>query len=112
MIPSAVAPVAINCWDRPGPDTMDGLTGVTRSDTRGGGKTLRTVVPLTDPDEALIKVPPNARLVASPELDIVATPGTEELQVTEFVKSCGLPLVKTPVAVNCNVPPSWTDGLA
>src|SRR5258708_1752230 len=70
------------------------------------------MVPLTDPEEALIKVPPKAKLVASPEVVIVATPVTEELQTTEFVRSCGLPLVKTPVAVNCKVLPSWTEGLA
>src|SRR5579859_2977640 len=42
--PSIVAPVAANCCDPPGPNTIDGLTGVIRTELRAGGVTLITVV--------------------------------------------------------------------
>jgi hypothetical protein len=69
------------------------LTGVIRTELRAGGVTLITVVVLTEPEDALIKLPPKARVVASPVGVIGATPGTEEVQVTELDRSCGLPLV-------------------
>ena len=40
-------------------------------------------------------------MVASPELSILATDGSEEVQVTPLERSCELPLVKMAVAVYC-----------
>ena len=47
---------------------------------------------------------PLATAVARPPLVMVATAGFEELQVT-VPNACRLPSLKTPVAVNCSLPP-------
>jgi len=57
------------------------------------GFTMRVVDPLTAPDVAEMVVMPVPALVARPVLLIVATPAADELQVTELVRSCALPLV-------------------
>lgn len=49
---------------------------------------------------------------ATPEELMVATPVSDEFHVTELVTFCVLPLVNVPVAVNCCVFPSETDGSA
>ena len=54
-----------------------------------------------EPEAAVIWTLPIVTLVARPELLIVATAGLDELQAAEAVKSCVLPSVKVPVAVNC-----------
>ena len=55
---------------------------------------------------------PCSTLVARPAALIVATASLEDVQVAEFVKSCALPSVKVPVAVNCWVCPLAINGLA
>jgi hypothetical protein len=50
--------------------------------------------------------------VANPAALIVAVAALEELQATEFVMFCVLPLVKVPVAENCCVRPAATEGFA
>lgn len=70
-------------------------------DERVAGVTVRSVEPLTEPAFAVIVAWPTVVPCASPPVAMVATKGTEELQLTEAVKSCVLPSLKVPVAVNC-----------
>ena len=62
---------------------------------------MRAVVPLTDPDVAVIVVTPVVAPVAKPVAVMVATFGAEEVQVTEDVRSLVLASDKVPVALNC-----------
>jgi hypothetical protein len=50
VLPSLYVPVAVNCCVAP--LTIDGLLGVTDSETRVGGVTVRLVEPLIDPELA------------------------------------------------------------
>jgi hypothetical protein len=76
----------------------------------GTGVTVKTVEPLMAPEVAFIPVSPHVLVqitdvvvFTNPVVPTVATAGTVELQVTEFVRSWMLPLVKVPMAVNCLV---------
>ena len=60
-------------------------------DTRAAAVTVRVVDPLTVPKLAATVVVPTPAPVATPLLEIVATPGDEELQVTVLVRFCVLP---------------------
>jgi len=73
--------------------------------------TVRMVEPLTDPKEAEIVVMPCLDVLASPWLLMVATAVLEEFQLTKVVRSCVLPSVKVPVALNCCFVPSGMEGL-
>src|ERR1035438_7227964 len=73
--------------------------------------TVRTVDPLTEPVFAVTVVLPSATTAAIPVALIVATFVAEEFQVAELVKSCVLPSLNVPVAVNCCCPPKVMDGL-
>lgn len=103
--------MALNCCFVP--SGVEGLRGVTAKDTKAGGPTARVVDPLTEPKEAVIVVVPWAGLVANPwlpaELLTATTPGLEELQVTEVVRSETVPFLKKPVATNCCVSPSGIE---
>jgi hypothetical protein len=83
---------------------------VTAIVTSPAALTPRDVDPVTLPSVAEIVVVPAAMLLANPVLFIVAIAGAEELQVTEFVRFCWVPLLKVPVATNCCVPPNVTAG--
>ena len=48
---------------------------------------------------------------ASPPAGMVATDGCEELQLTDVVRSCVLPSLNVPVAVNGWVVPAAIDGV-
>jgi hypothetical protein len=74
--------------------------------------TVKVVVPLIDPDAALMTVGPDAEAVANPAALIVATDVTDEVQVTALVTSALLPFVKWPVAVNCTEVPMAVEGFA
>ena len=84
---------------------MLGLTGVTVIATSAAGVTVNVVLPEISPDVAVTVVMPAATDVASPlkptALLMVATVGTEEVQVTDNVRSCVGPAVYVPVAINC-----------
>ena len=75
------------------PRAIDGLGGVTASDTSTAGVTVNVVLPamLVAGSVAVIDVLPVAPLVASPlppaALPIAATPVADELQVTAVVWS-------------------------
>jgi len=82
-------PVAVNCWFVP--DTIEGFAGVTAIETGVAVETVRVVDPLTVPEPAPIVLVPTLFPVARPPLEMVATPGDEELQVTVLVKFWVLP---------------------
>jgi hypothetical protein len=71
---------------------MFGLVGVIAIDTSVAGVTVRVVAPDMLPDVAVIVVDPVATEEADPlelaALLIVATPVSDELQVTAVVRSC------------------------
>jgi hypothetical protein len=74
--------------------------------------TVNAVESLTEPSVAVTVVVPDAMLLASPLLSIVATEVSVEAQVTEPVRSWVLLLEYVPVALNCLVCPNPMDGLA
>lgn len=76
------------------------------SDTNEAAATARVVLPLMEPDVAVIVVLPIVLAVASPPAPIEATELVVELQVAVVVKSCVEPSVKVPVAVNCRRTPT------
>ena len=79
----------MNCCVLPTPS--EAFAGVAAIDTSSGAVTVSVVEPCTAPEAAVIVVLPTARPVAIPPAFIVATAGTEELQVTEEVKFWVLP---------------------
>lgn len=66
-------------------------------DTSAAGVTVNVVAPEIAPDVAVMVVMPAATEVASPlkptALLMVATAGVEDVQVTDFVRSCVGPAV-------------------
>ena len=111
VVVSLKVPVAVNCCVFPA--ATDGFAGVTAIDTNTAAVTVSVVVPLIDPDAALIVTgPPIFTPVASPVALIVATVTSDELHVTEFVRSCFELSLNVPVAVNCCLFPAATEGFA
>ena len=95
------------------PLAIDGLTGVTATDTKVGAVAVRAVEPDTAPKVAVMVLEPlEATTVASPPEAIVAVAGVPDAHVTEAVKFCVLLSVYVPVAENCCVDPLAIDGLA
>ena len=84
-------PVAVNCWFVP--NAIDGFAGVIAIETRAALVTVRVVDPLTVPELAAIVVVPVPAPVASPALEMEATPSRDEFQVTVPVMFCVLPSV-------------------
>ena len=70
-------------------------------DWRTAAVTCRLVEPKADPIDAVIVQLPATRVVASPELLMLATFPSEDIQVALFVMSWMLPSLNMPVAVNC-----------
>ena len=77
-------------------------------DTRAAAVTVNVVLPEISPDVAVIVVGPKAPVineVASPlkpaALLMVAIAATEDVQVTDEVRSCVVAFVYVPVAINC-----------
>jgi hypothetical protein len=109
VVPSLYVPVAVSCCVPPG--IIDWFEGVTESDARIAGPTVRIAEAFIEPEVALMDVAPTPVPVAAPPPVIVAIPVLEEVQLTEFVKSFVLPSVKDPVAVNCCILPLAIEGL-
>jgi hypothetical protein len=70
--------------------------------------TISDAVPEILPLVAVIVELPTERACARPVALIVATAGTDDVQVTEAVRFCVLLSLKVPVAVNCWVCPAGT----
>jgi hypothetical protein len=67
-------------------------------------------VPLILPELAVIVVTPEAIPVASPPVLMLAISGAEELHITESVTFLLLPSLNVPMAVNCSVVPTTSEG--
>ena len=68
------------------PNAIEEFGGVIAIERRTALVTVKAVDPLTVPELAAIVVVPTPVAVAKPPLEIVATPGCEELQFTTAVK--------------------------
>ena len=94
------------------PVAIGRLAGVTLMDWREAAVTCRSVEPDRDPIDAVNVVLPMARVVARPELLMVATLPAEDVHVPVLVISSVLPSLNIPKAVNCCNEPTGTEGLA
>jgi hypothetical protein len=91
VLPSVYVPVATNCWVVP--DAIDGLAGVTAMETSAGGFTVQVMDALRVPEVAVRVVVPATKGMANPAELIVATLGTEDAQLTVWVRSAVVPLL-------------------
>ena len=102
-LPSLKLPVAVNCWVAPA--TKLRFAGLTAMDDRVAEVTVKVEDPATEPAVAVIVVCPALAELATPLVAMVATVGAELAQLTDVVRSCRLPFVNLPVALNgCTVP--------
>lgn len=80
-------------------------------DTSPGAPTVSGVEKVTLPKVALIVTVPLPALVANPVALMIATAAEDVFHCAAEVKSCTVPSLKVPVAVNCCVVPRGMDGL-
>ena len=85
------------------PATILGLAGVTAIEESVAAVTVREVVPDLAPNVAVIVVVPAAAALARPVAAMVALEVSEELHVTDVVRSLVVLSENVPVAVNCCV---------
>ena len=83
--------MAANCWLVP--SGMLDVAGVIAMETSNGGPTVNPDDPEIVAEVAVIVVLPWPTVEAKPEPLTPATPGEDEVQVTEFVRFCVLPFV-------------------
>jgi hypothetical protein len=83
------------------PSGIEGLDGATVIDTNVAGVTVRMVVPLIFPTQALTAVLPVAAVCANPVTSTVATVVAVEAQVAVLVSTWVVESVYVPVAVSC-----------
>jgi hypothetical protein len=110
VVPSLIVPVAVNCCLTP--SGIDGLAGATAMETTTAAVIVRSVEPAIEPEAAVILAEPIAALVAMPDALMVAKLAEDELHVTDDVRSCLVPSLIEPVAVNCCLAPSPIEGFA
>ncbi len=79
------------------------------SDARSAALTVSEVLPLTDPEAAVIVTVPRLPADARPLTVIDAMLFFDELQVTVSVMFCVVPSENVPVAVNCCTVPRGMD---
>jgi hypothetical protein len=92
VLPSLYVPVAVNCSVVP--FAIVALAGVTDSDTKTAGVTVRMAEPLTEPDLAAMLAAPGPTQVANPELLFtVATALAEDAHLAVLVRFCVVPLL-------------------
>lgn len=101
--------VAVNCsvW----PTTIDGNVGDMVSDFNVVLVTASVVDPATPPELAVTVVVPVVSALPTPEALIEATPGADEVHVTE-ARTFVLLSLNVPVATNCCTKPTGREGLA
>ena len=73
------------------PRANDAFAGVTAIETSAGWLTASAADPVIEPELAVIVAFPIPVPVANPVVSMLATPGAEEVQLTELVRSCVLP---------------------
>jgi len=110
VLPSLKSPLATK--DCVSPCGTDALSGVIKIEVNVAAVTVRPVDPAIAPRLALMVAVPVTTVVAMPVLLIEATEVLEEVHVTRPVRSCALPSLKVPVATNCCVVSTVTDGTA
>jgi hypothetical protein len=88
---------------------IEGLTGVIASEARFAALIASEVLPLTDPDVALIVTVPRFRPVASPLTVIEARLLPEDAHVTVPVMSCVVLSENVPTALYCCNTPSGIE---
>jgi len=111
VLPSLKVPLAVNCWMLP--TGAVGFAGLTVMPVKTAVETVSTAELLTtEPSVAVIVVEPGASPAARPALLMVAVDGVEEPQLTDVVRTCVLPSLNKPVAVNGRVVPAAMAGLA
>lgn len=111
MLPSVKVPVAVNCNVVPG--AIDGAGGVMAIDSTTALVTVRLALEEMLPEVAVTVAEPKPIALASPAVPfaLMATiDGFADVHCTEEVRSCLVPSVKVPVAANCKVVPSGSDG--
>ena len=108
VLPSLYVPVATR--GSVVPIANDALAGVTAMETSTACPTFSVAVPLTKPDVAVMTAVPTPSPLATPPPAMLATV-EDEVQVTELVRSCALPSLYVPVAVNCWLVPLAIDAL-
>ena len=74
----------MNCWFVP--NAIDEFAGVIAIEIKVALVTVSVVDPLTVPELAAMTAAPVPVPVADPALEMVATPGCEELQFTTLVR--------------------------
>jgi hypothetical protein len=84
---------------------------LSESETGTAAVTVSDVEPETDPEAAEIVVLPPTNAFAIPVALIAATPGIDELQTADCVRSWIEPSLYVPVAENCKVYPCASDEL-
>lgn len=94
------------------PSAIDAFTGDIVIEVRAAAVTLKFVDPLTPLELAATLAVPAPVLVPRPVVFTLNTVVSLELHVALLVRSCTLPSVNVPVAVNCWVVPSATDAFA
>jgi hypothetical protein len=99
VLSSVYVPIAVNCRVSSTPTVA--LSGVTEMDSRIGIIAVKLVEPLMPSRVAVIVVVPTATGVASPNVSMPATVGSELSQVTSPVISAVLPSEYVPVAEYC-----------
>jgi hypothetical protein len=113
VLKSVKYPVAVNCCVVP--RTIVDEAGVIIMEVRAAGVTVRFALAETEPEPAVIVTVPTPAEVTSPIVGgfmlTVATVASEEAHATEPVKSCELPSLNVPVAVNCCVVPRGIEGV-
>ena len=99
MLPSLNVPVAVNCCDCPA--AIVGFEGAMVSETSAAGLTVTAIDPVMLPDVAMTFAEPTLSACANPELLTETVVAALELHVTDEVKSREVPLLNSPVALNC-----------
>jgi hypothetical protein len=87
------------------------LAGVTAIESRVGWPTVSVAEAVREPEVAVMVALPIPAPAASPPLVTVAISVEDELQFAVLVRSCVLPSLYVPVAVNCWVVPLAMDAV-
>jgi hypothetical protein len=90
------------------PSDKEGVDGSSEMETSCAGRTVKPVVPVTEPSVALITTFPGATVVAKPWLSIVTSVLSEEVQFTK-VRTVELLSLNIPVATKDWEMPSAID---
>jgi hypothetical protein len=113
VVASEYRPVATNCWFIP--RTILRLTGVTAMETNVAEVTVSFAVsafPETGSVAVIVTGPPTFKAVANPlkpaALLMVATDKSDDVHVTDDVRSCVVKSEYVPVAINCWFTPRIT----